>query len=129
MRYFLMMIMLFLAIPAYSCTKYTEEQVSLIRAAYVTGLHKDYGYTLAAITIQEAFVGDRVIRMNPNDPSFGITHINFKTLQYLTGKRYYDVVEEAERLMYDDVLSWQYSIKKLDTIKGTWFNKWKRYNG
>lgn len=111
------------------CDRWTQDQVSLLRAAYIYGEPYDYGYTLAAITVKESFVGDRVYRMNPHDPSFGVTHIHFETIKHFSGLTHWEAVKESERLVRDDVLSFNYSIKKLDSIKGTWWSKWKGYNG
>lgn len=114
--------------PEY-CRNYTEEQLELIQRAYDFGKVYDYGFTLAAITIKESFVGNRVLRINPNDPSFGITHIHFGTIKHLGKLTHYEAIRESERLILDDELSWSYSVKKLDSIKGTFYNKWRRYNG
>lgn len=116
-------------VQAKTCNRYTDTQLHIINTAYSYGVEKDYGYTLAAITIKESFVGNRIVRINPSDPSFGITHIHFDTLKHLSGMTHYDAALESEKLITDDALSWEYSIKKLDTIKGSWWYKWKRYNG
>ena len=112
-----------------NCKHYTQEQIEIIQKAYKFGEPKDYGYTLAAISVQESFLGDRILRVNPNDPSFGITHIHFNTIKYLGKKSHYQAIQESEELIKNDELSWKYSIKKLDSIKGTFYNKWRRYNG
>lgn len=111
------------------CRKYTSEQLDVINNAYSYGLPYDYGYTLAAIAIKESFLGNRVLRYNPNDPSTGVTHILFGTLKDLSGLNHWDAVDEAQRLVKNDFLSFEYTVRKLNSIKGTFWNKWKRYNG
>lgn len=111
------------------CRNYTDEQRDVINSAYSFGLPYNYGHTLAAIVVKESFVGDRIIRYNPNDPSTGITHIQFNTLKDLSGLDHWSAIEESENLINDDFRSFHYSIKKLDSIKGSFWYKWKRYNG
>lgn len=111
------------------CRKYTPEQLDVISNAYRYGLQYNYGYTLAAIAIKESFLGGRVLRYNPNDPSTGVTHIQFGTLKDLSGLNHWDAVDEAQQLIKNDLLSFEYTVRKLDSIKGTLWNKWKRYNG
>lgn len=118
-----------LVVNAQECRKYTQEQQQLIQDAYSYGLPYDYGYTLAAIVVKESFVGGRIIRYNPQDPSTGITHIQFDTLKHLSGLNHWDTLQLAEQLIVDDLLSFEYSVKKLDSIRGNFWNKWKRYNG
>lgn len=116
-------------VSAQMCRKFTEEQLDVINDAYLFGLPHDYGYTLAAIAIKESFLGDRILRYNPNDPSTGVTHILFGTLKDLSGLNHWDAIDEAQRLINDDLRSFAYTIQKLDSIQGTFWNKWKRYNG
>ena len=119
----------FAKVEASECRTYTSEQQQVIQNAYSSGLPFDYGYTLAAITVKESFVGNRIIRYNPQDPSTGVTHIQFATLKHLSGENHWGALVLAEQLVVDDMLSFEYSVKKLDSIQGTWWNKWKRYNG
>lgn len=114
---------------AEQCRKYTTEQQQLIQQAYSYGLPYDYGYTLAAIVIKESFVGNRVIRYNVNDPSTGITHIQFDTLKHLSGLNHWDALALAEELIVNDLLAFEYAVKKLDSVSGSFWQKWKRYNG
>lgn len=113
-----------------SCPNYTEEQQKLIYKAYNFGYGRGYEITLPAIVVQESFVGDKIVRYNPSDPSTGITQIQFKTLQHLSGLSHYEAAIEAERLVHDDRLAMYYAVLKLDTVKtqSFWY-KWKRYNG
>ena len=111
------------------CRKYTPEQRQLIQKAYDYGLSYNYELTLAAIVVKESFVGGRVIRYNPNDPSTGLTHIQFATLRDLSGLGYWDSVILSEKLMDNDILAFEYSVKKLNSVRGDFWTKWKRYNG
>lgn len=119
--------------PAYAqvlCPKYTDEQLDRIYAAYDYGKIHGYELTLPAIVISEAFVGNSIVRYNPNDPSTGITQIQFKTLKHLSGLNRYQAAREAERLLVDDELAFYYAISKLNSIKSdSYWYKWKRYNG
>jgi hypothetical protein len=136
MRLILSALMMFLFVscsPAYAqilCPSYTDEQLDRIHAAYDYGIAEGYELTLPAIVIQEAFVGDKIIRYNPSDPSTGITQIHFRTLRALSGLNRYDAANEAARLVNDDSLAFYYAVEKLRSIKSTsyWY-KWKRYNG
>lgn len=111
------------------CRYYTPEQQNLIQQAYSYGLPYDYGYTLTAIVIKESFVGNRVIRYNPHDPSTGVTHIQFETLKHLSGFNHWDTLVLAEELIVNDLLAFEYAVKKLDSVRGNFWQKWKRYNG
>ena len=136
MRFSLIMFIVLLLVrcsPSYAqvlCPKYTDEQIDRIYAAHYYGKTHGYGLTLPAIVVYESFVEDKIIRYNPNDPSTGITQIQFKTLQHLSGLNKYQAVQEAERLLVDDELAFYYAVAKLNSIKSTskWY-KWKRYNG
>ena len=129
MRVLFLLLVFSVTVNAEQCRQYTEEQLHVINEAYSYGFPYDYGFTLSAIVIKESFLGDRILRYNPNDPSTGITQIQFDTLKHLSGLNHWDAIKEAETLMYDDYLSFKYAVKKLDTIQGTFWNKWKRYNG
>lgn len=114
---------------AEQCRVFTDEQQQVLDEAYAFGLPYDYGYTLAAIAMKESFVADRVLRYNPTDPSTGVTHIQFNTLKHLSGLGHWDSIELAKELIQNDHLSFYYSLKKLDSIKGTFWRKWVGYNG
>lgn len=111
------------------CRDYTPEQQQIIQEAHSFGLPYDYGFTLAAIVIKESFIGHRVIRYNPTDPSTGVTHIQFETLKHLSGLNHWDSLVLAEELIVNDLLAFEYAVKKLDTVRGSFWQKWKRYNG
>lgn len=111
------------------CRSYTPEQRWLLQQAYSYGLPYDYGYTLSAIVVKESFVGERVIRYNPKDPSTGVTHIQFETLKHLSGLNHWDSLALAEELIVKDLLAFEYAVKKLDSVHGNFWQKWKRYNG
>ena len=50
-------------------------------------------------------------------------------MKHLSGLNHWDALELAERLITDDTLSLEYSVLKLNSIRGTFWNKWARYNG
>lgn len=132
MKFIYIFVMTFVVIfgaNAKTCRNYTDEQLQVINNAYSYGLPHNYGYTLAAIAVKESFLGNKILRYNPNDPSTGVTHIQFQTLKHLSGLNHWDAIQEAQLLIEDDFRSFEYSVRKLDTIKGTFWNKWKRYNG
>ena len=111
------------------CRRYTPEQQQIIQQAHSFGLPYDYGFTLAAIVIKESFVGNRIIRYNPTDPSTGVTHIQFDTLKHLSGLNHWDTLALAEELIVNDLLAFEYAVKKLDSVRGNFWQKWRRYNG
>ena len=57
---------------ASTCPTHSVEQQKLIKKAYNHGLPHDLGYTLAAIAIQESFVGKHIVRLNNKDGKYGI---------------------------------------------------------
>lgn len=70
------------------CPTFTHEQEWLLHAAYEMGKPHDWGYTLAAITWQESFLGRRVVRVNPRDGdygSYGVTHVQATTAVWMAG--------------------------------------------
>ena len=119
--------------PTYAqilCPSYTDEQLDRIQAAYEYGLGNGYELTLPAIVIQESFVGNKIVRYNPSDPSTGITQIHFRTLKDLSGLNRYEAANEAAKLVHDDSLAFYYAVEKLRSIKSeSYWYKWKRYNG
>lgn len=111
------------------CRQYTSKQRTVLQQAHSYGLMYGYGELLPAIVQQESFVGDRILRYNPNDPSTGITHISIGTLKHFSKLGRWDLLELAEDLITDDLLSYKYSIMKLDSISGNVARKAYRYNG
>lgn len=118
-----------LAVNAQECRKYTDEQKQVLWAAYNYGEPYNYSLTLAAISVKESFLGNKILRVNPNDPSFGVTHIQFDTIKHLSGENHWGSIEIAEKLVADDLLSFEYSVKKLDSVSGTFWTRWRKYNG
>ena len=112
------------------CRAFSPEQLVLLNMAYTYGKQFDYEYTLPAIVWREAFVGSLVIRTNPADPSYGITHVTFPTLKWLSGLDYFPAAKEAEKLVKDDMLALEYGVRKLQTVHNTTFwAAWRDYNG
>ena len=114
---------------------FTEEQSRLISKAASYGLSFGYKKTLAAIVVQESFVGKYVVRINPKDGemgSYGITHILLETAMYLEGidNKWYAKDVVVEELIKNDLYALGLAVKKLDSIhKGDWMQTWSRYNG
>lgn len=119
-------------VAATQCREYTEEQETLLNLAYHKGLPYDYAYTLAAIVQEEAFVGKRVIRINPLDKggAYGVTQITLKTARDLTGAGHWEGRKIAEELVKDDQFAMDMGIRKLMSVRTRNFLKlWERYNG
>jgi hypothetical protein len=131
------MLLLLLSTNVYGvvCPKHTPEQSYLVAKAYYTGLPKDMGYTLAAIVIQESFVGRYVIRANNTDGrygSYGITHVMLDTAMWLEGynNSWKAKAEILPRLISDDDYALELALKKLHSVKSeTWWSTWAKYNG
>lgn len=123
-----------LASSAHACT-FTKEQDRLINLAASYGEPFNYQKTLAAIVVQESFVGQYVVRVNPKDGkhgSYGITHIMLDTAMWLEGVQssWKAKARIAPRLMKDDIYALTLAKKKLDSIhKGDWMATWSKYNG
>ncbi len=118
----------------YAQCSFTPEQTRLVKLASSYGEIYGYQKTLAAIVVQESFIGDRVIRMNPTDGkygSYGITHVLLETAMWLESSsriEAWDVI--APRLQNDDIYALHLSVRKLDTVNnGNWVETWNRYNG
>lgn len=114
---------------------YTDEQSTLIKKAASYGSAFGYRKTLAAIVVQESFVGKYVIRINPKDGkhgSYGITHILLDTAMWLEGVESVWKAKDsiAELLIKDDLYALGLAVKKLDSVhKGNWMKTWSAYNG
>lgn len=113
----------------------TKEQSRLIAKASSYGSAFGYEKTLAAIVMQESFVGSYVVRVNPKDGShgsYGITHILLDTAMWLEGiesswkaKSYI-----VPKLIKDDLYALGLAVRKLDSIhQGDWIETWSAYNG
>lgn len=128
---------LLLARPVESseCQTFTEQQSRVLQLSYVIGEPEDLGYTLAAIAMQESFVGRYVVRINPKDGksgSYGITHVLLETAMWLEGEKSIWKAKQdiVPKLLTDDVYSLRLSIKKLKSYSGTdWKGMVKAYNG
>ena len=117
------------------CRKYTPEQIIVLHTAYAVGAPYDLGYTLAAISKHEGFVGKHIIRVNSKDGkygSYGITHINLETGMWLEGEEnsWKARAEIAPKLMTDDVYSLKMALRKLETVHHLgWRDMVRSYNG
>tara|TARA_Y100000310_G_scaffold227068_1_gene229270 strand:- start:9022 stop:9513 length:492 start_codon:yes stop_codon:yes gene_type:complete len=112
------------------CRSYTQEQRDILDMAYIKGGQHGYELSLPAIIEKESFVGNQVLRANPDDPSYGVTHITFNTLRWLSGKNRWDAIKEAENIIKDDGLAMDYAIQKLLSVHSTtYWAAWRDYNG
>lgn len=119
------------------CPKHTHEQKRLINLAYYTGDYYDLGYTLAAITVRESFVGSYVVRINPKDAgggSYGLTHIQLDTAMWLLGEKnnWKARAEIIPKLMSSDAFALELAIRKLQAVQystNSWRELWGKYNG
>ena len=125
-----------LSAPISSACNFTKEQDRLINLAASYGEAFGYQKTLAAIVVQESFVGRHVVRINPKDGlhgSYGITHVLLSTAMWLEGEKSQWQAKStiAPRLIHDDIYALRLAVKKLDSIgtdKG-WIHLWSAYNG
>lgn len=131
------------------CPVYTDAQEDALKLAYSVGYEDDLGLTLAAIVVQESFVGPYIIRENPNDysthkrydgsefiirGSYGITQILLSTGMWLED---YTSVWKARgelvpRLVQDDEYALEVALKKLRSVRKSdqpWRTLVSRYNG
>ena len=114
---------------------FTAEQARLIRLAASYGEAHGYKKTLAAIVVQESFVGGYVVRVNSKDGkygSYGITHINLETAMWLESENnsWRARAVLAPKLMVNDIYALSLSVKKLDSVNnGNWLQTWSAYNG
>lgn len=131
------------------CPVYTQEQEDALKLAYSVGYEDDLGLTLAAIVVQESFVGPYIIRENPNDysthtrkdgstftirGSYGLSHILLSTGMWLEN---YTSVWKARgelvpRLVEDDEYALKVALKKLHSVRKPdqdWRTLVARYNG
>lgn len=120
-----------------SCN-YTQEQSRLIKLAASYGLPYNYSKTLAAIVVNESFVGKYVVRINNKDMpygSYGVTQVKLDTAMYLLDVKssWYALQSVAPKLITDDVYALGLAVKKLESIKhidnGNWRKLWANYNG
>ena len=76
---------------ASSCPSFTEDQTRALELAYAIGNNlsvENGGILLSSIVWQEAFVGEYIVRFNPNDGrlgSYGLGHMQFTTFMHLQG--------------------------------------------
>lgn len=114
---------------------FTTEQDRLLKMAASYGEPFNYHKTLPAIVLQESFVGNYIVRINPKDGkhgSYGITHILLSTAMWLEGEDniWKAKSEIVDRLMTDDIYSLKLAVEKLDSVhEGNWMDTWAKYNG
>jgi hypothetical protein len=117
---------------------FTFEQSRVIENAISYGEHFNYSQTLAAITVKESFVGDKIVRMENSDfpfGSYGVTHIKLDTAMWLEGvTNVWDAKQDIfVKLVTDDQYAFELAVKKLESIdhirNGDWTTKLQNYNG
>jgi hypothetical protein len=119
----------------FKCPNHTPDQSYLVSKAYYTGLPHDMGYTLAAIVVQESFVGRHIVRVNNKDGkygSYGITHILLSTAMWLEGytNAWEAKAELVPKLVGNDEYALELALKKLQSVNhDTWLEKWASFNG
>ena len=122
-------------VKASQCRSMTVEQERAVQLAYIVGLPEDLGYTLAAITIQESFVGEYIVKAFPEDAkygSYGLTHITLTTAMWLEGEENIWRAKQdiLPRLLTDDLYALKMSLRKLNSYRGdSWAGMVKSYNG
>ena len=88
------------------------------------------GYTTAAVIWQESFVGDKVIRFHPNDPSYGVMAVTFtaylETLKirdtsYSTIQNHYTILQNLLTHDIDAItIGYTYLSNKIILKKDLW---------
>jgi hypothetical protein len=135
MKWILPLVLIFNIAYAECDFSFTPEQNSLLHLAYAVGQPHDLGYTMAAITWKESFVGRHIIRINPNDGkngSYGVTHILLDTAMWMLDidSTWEAKAELAPRLMRDDIFTLHLSLKYLLRFNHLpWRKQVERYNG
>lgn len=136
---------------AQQCRTFTEEQRELIRYAYVIGSQFDQevyntvgthaGHTLAAILIEEAFVGEFIIRVNAADGllgSYGVMMVQITTIFHMDGledtwRNRQDLAPDLMvRLLTDDMFAIESGYRYLRRMILQWGSLWearRAYNG
>lgn len=118
------------------CREFTDEQQWLLDAAYAMGEPHGWGYTLAAMTWQESFLGDRVYREKLDDGdygSYGVTHVQLSTAIEILGWEHTDnnranikrILVECDTCAMD--LSLAYVMGHIERLG--WRDGIARYNG
>lgn len=136
---------------AEQCRRFTQEQRDLIRYAYVVGSQYDSeiynivgthaGHSLAAILIEESFVGEYIIRVNASDGllgSYGIMMVQITTIFHMDGledtwvNRQDIAPNIMTRLLTDDLFAiesgYRY-LRKMILQRGSLWEARRAYNG
>ena len=138
MKALLLIAIFLLATPTWAedCDiSFTPEQNALLHLAHAVGEPHDLGYTLAALTWKESFVGAHIVRINPSDGkhgSYGVTHILLTTAMWMTGveSSWEGKAELAPKLMRDDIYTMNLSLRYLLRFEHLPYRKQvERYNG
>lgn len=131
------------------CPVYTQEQEDALKLAYSVGYEDDLGLTLAAIVVQESFVGPYIVKVNTEDRSkfllkggrativhgsYGLGHTTVGTLGFLLGEKNLWKVKAKyiPKLLSDDKFSSKMILMKLLSVKSSttpWREMVSRYNG
>lgn len=139
MKYFAVTLLLLVSFStvASQCTRFETLSVSQkenLELAYQYGVPKNYGFTLAALALRESNAGKWRVNFRSND--YGLMQINIKTAYDELGiSDYYEQIELAEQLIYDDELSLYIATRVLDHFRqgrmltnSVWREMVMRYN-
>ena len=100
--------------------KLSSKQKQILFKTYAKGKQFNYGLTLTAIAWQESYFGK--YPMNLSDPSFGVFHINIKSISKRHNKHSkWSQSRLAERLLFDYDFCFAEALAELKY----WENYWK----
>jgi len=111
------------------------KQKQLLQWAYEHGKEYNIGYTLAAIMWQESFVGDKIVKVNLQDPSAGLWHKNvmYACKEHDIDPNGLNLNKMAQKLINDDEFAMLIAMADimmwLEKRDGDWFSAWASYNG
>ncbi len=113
---------------ATDCSRYdklTPIQKGRLEFAYHQGLPTDLGYTLAAISLNESNAGKW--RLNLHSKDVGLFQVNIVTASRTLGvTNYYNKLELAEKLIYDDILNAYIALEVLNYFKAYYKGDWSK---
>lgn len=126
-------LMLLFAASAHASCELTPEQERVLHFSYAYGEPHDYGYTLAAIALQESHLGKYNISLG--DPSAGAYHLTIdKAVDKLGWAHTPFNYNRAAQLLMDDIeFAAELAVEVIDWWhtyhKGNFYKVWSSYNG
>lgn len=135
-RTLIALIVLFMCREAlsFSNCQLTDDQRFVLEFSYAYGEVYGYGYTLAAIAMQESRLGD--YRANIYDPSGSSYHVTLgKVLRHFGwADTRFNRNRAMQLLMNDDMFGAELAVKELQLWErvhgeGEWMRVWASYNG